>query len=344
MDLMPGTALCKLYERIIKPGLCVVCGACVGTCPYLSYYDGKVVVMDRCIVENGRCMEVCPQHENISSPMDINPPLGISKEIIIARSKLKDLISWAQYGGVVSTILYYFLNYEKGWKCIATDRGGGKAPQGVIVEKADMIASVAGSRYSGAGSLAAFNKVLLDGTDKIAVVGLPCQMRAMDLIMASRARPLEMVKIGLFCTWALQYRRLQQLLIHKGIPLTDLRFDIPPPPANVFIVKRGDLRLEIPLDEVRGAVQSGCLYCLDMTAVTTDISVGAAEGIPGWNTVIIRTNRGSEIIKDCLKLGILESNEMPGANLEHLAFAAQNKRDRALLRIKGLGEHNADRR
>jgi coenzyme F420 hydrogenase subunit beta len=78
---------------------------------------------------------------------------------------------------------------------------------------------------------------------------------------------------------------------------------------------------------------STCAYCLDMTSEFTDISVGAAEGVDGWNTLIVRTMRGSEIVDAAVNSGRLETRELPLSNLEHLKEAALLKKRRALREI-----------
>jgi len=56
----PGS-LERLRDEVIDPGWCVACGACVGICPYLIFYDGMVAVPDRCTLDTGRCYDLCPQ-------------------------------------------------------------------------------------------------------------------------------------------------------------------------------------------------------------------------------------------------------------------------------------------
>ena len=108
------------------------------------------------------------------------------------------------------------------------------------------------------------------------------------------------------------------------------RTDIPPPPASVFYVYTADRCLSIPLDDVRPFIPAACALCWDMTSEMTDISIGAAEGIEGWNTVIIRTKRGQELIRTAVLEGLLETGELPKANFDHLMESARLKKRRAL--------------
>ena len=76
-----------------------------------------------------------------------------------------------------------------------------------------------------------------------------------------------------------------------------------------------------------------CTYCLDMTSEFADISVGSVEGIEGWNTVIIRTDAGAELMETAKAKGKLEIDNLPGENLAHLKEAALLKKKRALQEI-----------
>ncbi len=149
------------------------------------------------------------------------------------------------------------------------------------------------------------------------------------------------LSIGLFCTWALAYDRFYEFL-KNNVDLPKVRkFDIPPPPANRFDVYIGKEVKSFPLDEVRKYRMPTCAYCLDMTAEFTDISVGSVEGVEGWNTVIVRTQRGMDIIADAKKKGKLEIKDLPAQSLAHLKEAALIKKARAVQEIvKKTGDKN----
>jgi coenzyme F420 hydrogenase subunit beta len=70
-----------------------------------------------------------------------------------------------------------------------------------------------------------------------------------------------------------------------------------------------------------------------MTAEFSDLSVGAVEGIPGWNTVILRTAKGQELLEEAKKAKMIEVSDVPRANLKHLQEAALLKKKRALENI-----------
>jgi len=166
----------------------------------------------------------------------------------------------------------------------------------------------------------------------------PCQAIALAKMVASP--PTQRVSmgnvrltIGLFCTWALAYDRFYEFLTNNVSPAKIKKFDIPPPPANKLDLYIGKEVKSYPLDEVRKYRMPTCAFCLDMTAEFTDISVGSVEGVEGWNTVIVRTQRGTDIIADAKKKGKLEIRELPAQNLVHLKEAALTKKARAVQAI-----------
>ncbi len=338
MDKGVSTTQQDLISGVIEKGICVACGACVGLCPYFMYFDGNITVMDRCTVTKGRCIQVCPRacFESTSprlekASQEIYEALGPFRRLIKARAKAAP--GGVQYGGVVTSLVCYGMRRGILESAILTDKGGELSPCGKVASSEEDALSCAGSRYSASGSLSALNKAIKEGRKRIAAVGLPCQIEAVERLgrsvpdgaqMASRVA----LRIGLFCTWALDYRRLREFLQARGIGTVIERYDIPPPPAEKFQVVAGGNTLEFDLKDIRNLVQKGCSLCPDMTAYWADISVGTLEGDERWNTVILRTALGEELFNDAVKDGIIEEGELPEANLRHLTEACLRKRER----------------
>lgn len=343
----------RLIEEVIEKGICVACGACLGLCPYFHYFDGKVVVMDRCSSDRGRCVQLCPQvdladtafDQMIANGNDITE-IGSYKKIVMARSLDEEIGKRAQYGGVVSSLLTHAL--EKGiiQSAILTDAGGEYAPSGKITRSRSSIIDCAGSRYTASAGLEALNAAINAGERKLGVVGLPCQMEAlarmklMDPDGKEQARRITL-RIGLFCTWALDYRSLFAHLKKAGLKGPISKYDIPPPPARVFQVLTENGGREFPLDDVRPFIKKGCSLCLDMTAEWADISVGTVEGLDGWNTVILRTSGGLQLMEKAIEDSVVEVDDLSRGNLKHLREASIAKKEsgrltRREMRQKGI--------
>ncbi len=335
----------RLLEGVIAEGLCVRCGACVGLCPYLDFFDGRVVVVDPCPVKDTfRCVQVCPRADVGEIPMhrdETKEGIGPFQEIFMARAAEESIRAGAQYGGVVTSLILFALDRQVISSAILTDRGDSFAPRGRLVRSRTEVLACAGSRYAASGGLSAMNRAIGKGGDaRLGVVGLPCQMEAiarMGLVAPDGKERVGAVllRIGLFCTWALDPGLLETYLRHQDIQGPILKADIPPPPAEVFRIKTLTGWRDFPLSDIRSMIQKGCSLCGDMTAEHADISVGAAEGLEGWNTVIVRTDRGARLIQGAVGEGWIERGDLPGENLEHLQDAARNKRKRVRQALSG---------
>lgn len=175
------------------------------------------------------------------------------------------------------------------------------------VHKMD-IDSTPKSKYS-ISSLNALIKAGEMGFEKIAVVGLPCQVAGLRNIQyhqyiakhgAERGwngRPSKIPKIeyvlGLFCTEKFEYSKILDKINNLGINIDDVvKFDVKGPN---FIVSTDSKDFEIKLSDIEPS--PGCLMCRDFDAELSDISFGEKGSPKGYSTVVIRTEKG-EIIKD----------------------------------------------
>jgi coenzyme F420 hydrogenase subunit beta len=83
-----------------------------------------------------------------------------------------------------------------------------------------------------------------------------------------------------------------------------------------------------------------------MTAELADVSVGMFENRPGWNTLIVRSDKGAEFIALARKAGFIETQKFPADHLNHLSGAAASKKDRALRTLirRGLINNEGEER
>jgi coenzyme F420 hydrogenase subunit beta len=344
----------ELIADVQSKGLCIGCGACVDLCPYFRNHRGTTINLFPCTSTTGRCFAFCPKIEvdldELSKACFGNAytakPLGEYRKILIAKAADKAGKGDFQAGGVVTAVVLSALKSKKAKAAILTDSSG-LIPVPRVAKTAKGVLSCASSKYSAAPSLSALNRAVKEGLDNLVVVATPCQslslaqMRLNPTGIDNFSDPTALV-IGLFCTWALDYGRLEAFL-KKRLDINTIRkFDIPPPPAEVFEVYTNSGKLTFPLSEIRGLVPETCSYCPDMTAEFADISVGVLEGRPDMNTLIIRTERGERFAGDAQKKGFITIEEMPAANLEHLETAAKNKKQRALLKGSTEDRINCD--
>ena len=335
-----------LQREVADRKLCARCGACLGMCPYRATHECRIVVLDECNLSQGRCYAFCPRasvdldelSQTVFGVPNAGDELGVFQEIVMARAGNDAIRARAQHGGTVSALMSFAL--REGWidAAVLTSSDERLQPGGTAVRDEAGVLACAGSNFVASPTLKAFNQEAATETQRIGVVATPCQalalakMRASPLENGNGIEKLKLV-VGVFCTWALRYRDFVEFL-EERTQLADItRVDIPPPPAEVFDVYTGSSRVSIPLDEVRSFVRPTCGLCLDLTAELADVSVGSAEGVDGWNTLIVRSGAGKELVKAAVASGAIETAALPDEKLEHLEEAARLKKRRALQNI-----------
>lgn len=330
---MTARGMDVLKNEVLTPGLCVACGGCVGLCPHIHFFDGKVVCTDTCDLDDGRCYAVCPIANGEEKQSAAKEPVGPFISIHRSRSTDKGLRDKAQYGGTISALIITAIEEGLIDEAILTGNNDGDFPCGTIAKTIDDVIACSGSRYTSSAALETFNKRVKEGSAPLGAVVLPCQAQSLALAKDShKIADLEIPEVeltlGLFCTWALTYRPFKEFLNREGIVERPLRYDIPPPPAEVFQVYTDIEKHEFPLSDIRKFVQAGCALCSDLTAECADISVGAEEGMHDWNTLIVRTEKGKDLADRAISKGLLELEELPDENLSHLFEASEAKRRR----------------
>jgi len=339
----------ELLEDVLQRSLCVACGACVDLCPYFKTHRGRTSMLFPCNLPTGRCYAYCPKAEvdldalsnrRWGQPYQTSP-LGPYREILVARAGRRMPGRGFQAGGTVTALMTLAMKEGVIESAVLTDREE-LVPVPRWAKSVEDVLACASSKYTAAPTLAAFNRAVREGSAQIGVVGTPCQtlaltrMRSNPLNRPEFSDPVALV-VGLFCTWALDTRAFISLVSKHVDAGKVTKMDIPPPPAELFLIETGEERIQIPLDEVRPLVPEGCLLCPDMTSEWADVSVGVLEGEPKWNTVIVRTELGSQILERASHEGWLETKELPEENLVHLKGAAGNKKKRALRRALEQG-------
>jgi coenzyme F420 hydrogenase subunit beta len=172
------------------------------------------------------------------------------------------------------------------------------------------------------------------------------QMKSNPLGEEAHKVPVSLT-VGLFCNWSLDTRQLIDLLSEKLDISAIVGMEIPPPPANSLVMDTADGSMEISLSEIKPLIPHTCFICPDMTSELADVSVGMFEGRPGWNTLILRSDKGAELIEHARREGFIETEDFPAKNLKHLSRAAADKKDlslRTLIRrelINNKGEERA---
>jgi coenzyme F420 hydrogenase subunit beta len=116
---------------------------------------------------------------------------------------------------------------------------------------------------------------------------------------------LDITLIGLFCFEAFEYEKLKD--ITKRIMNIDLdKAEKTQIHKGKFIVEIDGIKYSAKIKEFHDAIQGGCAYCKDFVGRLADVSVGSVGSPEGFSTVIVRSNRGKNLVEtvDFIKDGV----------------------------------------
>ena len=336
----------QLSEEVVDAGLCTLCGACAGGCPYRVSYKGRIVLLDNCTLSEGQCYQYCPRtytdmdaiSQKIFGVRLSDDEVGIVREIFLARSTDAEIHERGQDGGTVTTLLSVALAEGIIDGAVVTEMSDDKRARGFVARNREELLQCAGNSYEPSPVLEALNRIPKESQEKLAVVGLSCHVTALAKMKTNPPQnrvSIDNVKlvIGLFCGWSLAngfHRFLQENLDLSEV----VKFDIPHHPGHTFDAYTKSGMKSFELDDIRQYINPACDYCWDMTSEFADISVGSGRAaFKGWNTVIIRTEAGAELMDIVRKKGALETQPIPVESVDNLKRASLNKKKRALSSI-----------
>ena len=339
-----------LVSQVQKRDLCTLCGACASLCPYFRSFGGRLVKLNDCDLETGRCFRYCPRgrldleeiHQSRHGDKAVPADLGPLQEMAAARATDPLLQGLVQTGGAVTALISAALKTGMIDAAILSRADESLLTQGRVARSMAQVRSCAGTSYVAGPTLETLNSTTW-ADETIGLVGLPCQLQALGQMRLNREldpdRKVDRVglTIGLFCTWALAYEPFAGYLEERFPATPIIGMDITPPPERLLKVRTREGDQDIPLDQIREFIRPGCKVCLDMTAETADISVGTVEGLPGWNTVILRTARGRELWEKALEAKALEAKPLGPDKEAHLKAASLLKKARAIKALEERG-------
>lgn len=290
-----------LLNRIVDNEFCAACGTCELVCPNnLVDFDEGPSLGDYCKrLGHGMCNEVCPRVS--SGRYQISLREAFFEEYYYAKGSSK-----GQDGGVVTTFLKSLINKGKIDGAIVVGDAKWK-PVSLVIKDADALDNTAKSKYA-ISPLSALKKAGELGLEKVAVVGLPCQIEGLRKYqyhpflakhsseLGDNGYPAKLPKIeyliGLFCSEKFTLDTIKQTCADNEINIKDVvKFDVS---NGKFVIETPDKTAEVPVKDIKPA--SGCEVCRDFAADLADVSVGSVGSPDGYSTVVIRTEKGKEIV------------------------------------------------
>lgn len=338
----------ELLAQVINRDLCTACGACASYCPYLVSYRDRTALFHHCDLTEGKCYSSCPRTGLDISALQkfcfpgspLTAELGPFKGYHQARARQATDRMKAQHGGVVTTLLTLALTEGIIDAAILSEKREKFLPQAIVATTVEHIRACGGSRFVVAPLLAQFIRSAREGTGRIGMVLLPCQLQALAkirLVTTDTDEPIgsPALSIGLFCGWSLVWRDFVKLLQTMTAIDAVTGMDIPSR-QDLLEIKAGPHSCKVPLASIQSLIRPACRFCVDTTSEFSDISVGSAGDTGagadpgGWNQVIIRSDRGQDLFNLALERGLIETRPTSDGSLRELKHAARAKKRQAL--------------
>ncbi|MDP3878902.1 MAG: Coenzyme F420 hydrogenase/dehydrogenase, beta subunit C-terminal domain [Dehalococcoidales bacterium] len=345
----------ELFKEVIELELCPQCGGCTGGCPYLVPYKGRIVLMDACNLNDGQCYEYCPRtHTDLEAinqkvfgvPYGASE-IGVFKDIFLAHSADAQIHEKGQDGGTVTTLLSVALDEGMLDAVVETKLDADKRPHGFLARNKQDLLDCAGVSYEPSPVLETLNRLPKNSAEKLGMVGVPCQiacLRKMQLDPPRNRVDVNNVKlaIGLFCGWTLAHGFHE--FMHEHFDLAQAtKFDVPHHPAHTYDVYTDSGIQSVEIDDIGPYINHACSYCFDMTAEFSDISVGSGRAaFKGWNTVVVRSQAGAELVEKAKAKGALVTQPIPEDSVINLKRASLNKKKRTISNLTAMSGDKDD--
>ncbi|MFX1409196.1 MAG: Coenzyme F420 hydrogenase/dehydrogenase, beta subunit C-terminal domain [Promethearchaeota archaeon] len=324
---------------------CSGCSLCAGICPVncLNIYNGFGKIEENKCIRCGLCYFSCPRsflpvnilnmYQDNCSEFQVYTNIGPYKEIYSARTNLMDIVHTCQDGGITSTALYYLFDKKEidlalGAKMSSTIW----RPEPILIKNIEDILITTGTKYVNNPTLRLLNE-LNNVSKSLAIVGVPCMMQALlkSEIYNTGIPSLNNVKykIGIFCMESFSYESILKICEILKVNINDIKkMDINK--GKFIVYTNSEESYNIPVKEISDLARPDCELCFDLTSESADISIGSIGSPIGWNTVIIRTEKGKKLYENLVSNKLIESkpieNVEPGLPLlQKVAGSKKNK-------------------
>jgi len=337
-----GKTKFKCVDHVVRWRLCMGCGVCVGRCPSGNIQlvdfpeEGLRAVVDKDSCEEcGKCIEVCPgigmSHGQFADDTiaELRDAWGPVLEIWQGYASDPDIRYKGSSGGAASALALFCL--EEGLAesvfHVGEDPQKPLANKALISKNRDDLLACSGSRYSPAG-LCEEVELLREQSGSCVVIGKPCdvvaikKLREVDAEIDSKTR----LTISIFCagtpSMSGTYGILEAFNVKPG-DVAGIRYRGCGWPGQTTVTVKGDTgRTEqMAYSQAWGDIlskhgQFRCRMCPDSTGEFADISCGDPWYLPmndselGRSLVLVRTEKGREVLHKAMKSGYLELQEV----------------------------------
>ncbi|WP_461208225.1 Coenzyme F420 hydrogenase/dehydrogenase, beta subunit C-terminal domain [Desulfocurvus sp. DL9XJH121] len=353
----------SLIKEVQRKGLCHQCGGCVTFCTAMNYgalelsETGRPRFRDpyKCI-ECGVCYMICPalneMEDMVRAKVGWKEPMGAVLDVAVVRARDEAIRELATDGGAVTAILTHLFERGEIDGAAVTRQAGPFRREPWLATNADEVMLSAGSNfdYSRSGSLTLYSQdystyspslrtlgPLVDkGLGSVALVGTPCQIKAMRKMETLGVVPSQSVHctLGLFCSGSYVFgdkrrEKIERIGHFKWSEVVKINI------KDALIIRLADgEQVTVPLEELDFVKRKACRHCTDYAAEFADLAFGGIGAEDGWTTVVARTEMGMRILAEARQTVLEEHASMAAPDFvrrirENVELHAQRKKDQA---------------
>ena len=260
---------------------------------------------------------ICPRME---PPPEIEPVLGYYKKVGLVQGKFSGSYSGAVISIIIAAKETRLIDGVLGVKKGETVLQAVPKYSSTISE----IKELSGMRHTISSHLSILNEI--PANHKIAVIGLPCHVEAINKAKNNgfSDQKIEVI-LGIACGTNYLYSEFNKLLQEKNIEpkrikeytLRKIKFFTP---YFSFLVNGETKEFKLPVSKTLCCIPRGCYYCNDYLGINSDLSFGVLGAPKGWSLVFIRTEKGEKLINAAIKKGYLSFRPVKEDFFSHLIY------------------------
>ncbi|MEO1375411.1 MAG: Coenzyme F420 hydrogenase/dehydrogenase, beta subunit C-terminal domain [Cyanobacteria bacterium J06635_10] len=287
--------------KALKPGsprpakeLCSDCGLCD---TYYVHY-----VKEACAFLNQQIEELEEQSHSRSRNLD-NPDelyFGVQQEMMAAQ-KIEP-IPGAQWTGIVSTIAIEMLErgIVEGVVCVQNTKEDRFQPMPVIAKTAEEILAARVNKPTLSPNLSVLEQVEKSGMKRLLVIGVGCQIQALRAV--EKQLGLEKLYVlGTPCVDNVTRAGLQKFLeTTSKSPDTVVHYEFMQDFRVHFKHEDGSTEtvpfFGLKTNKLKDVFAPSCMSCFDYVNSLADIVVGYMGAPFGWQWIVVRNDRGKEML------------------------------------------------
>ena len=287
--------------KALKPGsprpakeLCSECGLCD---TYYVHY-----VKEACAFLNQQIKELESQTHSRSRNLENSDELyfGVQQEMMAARKK--EPIPGAQWTGIVSSIAIKMLEsgIVEGVVCVQNTKEDRFQPMPVIARTAEEILAAKVNKPTLSPNLSVLEQIEKSGMKRLLVIGVGCQIQALRAV--EKQLGLEKLYVlGTPCVDNVTRAGLQKFLeTTSKSPDTVVHYEFMQDFRVHFKHEDGSIEtvpfFGLKTNKLKDVFAPSCMSCFDYVNSLADIVVGYMGAPFGWQWIVVRNERGKEML------------------------------------------------